>query len=749
MAKHKINNLGVLTSGGDSQGMNAAVRAVVRTALDRGIEVYAIIQGYNGMVKGGDMIVKMDWNSVSGIMHKGGTEIGTARSHEFRTGRGRLQAAYNLVQHDIDHLVVIGGDGSLTGANLFREEWPSLLAELVKTRKIKKEVADKHPVLKIAGLVGSIDNDMSGTEMTIGADTALQRITYAIDVLKTTAASHERSFVVEVMGRNCGYLALISALSTGADSVFIPESPPPEGWEDRLCNIIKSNKESGKTDSIIIVSEGARDSKGNKITSQDIKKVLEEKLDEDCRITILGHFQRGGAPSAFDRYMSTVLGYHAVDHILNSPPEEESMLIGMHRNKVRPVSLMDSVKKTHSIYDCIANGEYDKAIELRGGSFREALNTFHTLRQASPKTRKEVDLSLKLAILNTSGPAPGMNITNRTAVRLAIDQGHKVVGFKNGFEGMINNQYEELDWESVEEWTSLGGTVLGTNRLPITDRDFYPIATCLDKHEIDGLLIIGGYSGYESTYNLMNNRDKYSAFNIPMILVPASINNNLPGSDFSIGADTALNNIVDAVDKIKESAVASNRAFVVEVMGRYCGYLALMSGLATGAEKVYLHEEGITLKDMMEDVTMLTEGFMSGKRLALVIRSEYANKIYTTGFMSALFEEDGGDVFDVRTSILGHIQQGGNPSPFDRNIGTRFATKSINELIRLAKNNEKDCYFIGMHDGQMLFTDLFEFTRMVDKQFQRPKEQWWLKLREIGHVFEKYYPEAKKPKKLK
>jgi len=749
MAKQKINNLGVLTSGGDSQGMNAAVRAVVRTALDRGVDVYAIIQGYNGMVKGGDMIRKMDWNSVSGMMHKGGTEIGTARSQEFRTGKGRLQAALNLVKLDIDHLVVIGGDGSLTGANLFREEWPSLLQELVKTRKIKKEVADRHPVLKIAGLVGSIDNDMSGTDMTIGADTALQRITYAVDVLKTTAASHQRSFIVEVMGRNCGYLALISALSTGADSVFIPESPPEENWEERLCEIIQSNKESGKTDSIIIVSEGARDRKGNKITSQDIKKILEDKLDEDCRITILGHFQRGGAPSAFDRYMSTVLGYHAVDHILNSPADEESMLIGMRRNKVRAVSLMDSVKKTHSIYDCIANGDYDKAIELRGGSFLEALNTFRTLRQASSRVKKEGEKRLKLGLINASGPAPGMNIANRTAVRLAMDQGHEIVGYKNGFEGLIHDQYMDLDWDSVEEWASLGGTVLGTNRFAPSDKDYYPIATNLDKHGIDGLLIIGGFSGYEAAYDLMNNRDKYTAFDIPMIIIPASINNNLPGSDFSIGADTALNSIVEAIDKIKESAVASNRTFVVEVMGRYCGYLALMSGLATGAEKVYLNEHGITLKGMMEDVNMLTEGFKSGKHLALVIRSEYANKIYNTNFMSALFEEDGGTVFDVRTSILGHIQQGGDPSPYDRNIGTRFATKSINELIQLACNGDNGCYFIGMSDGQMKFTDLFEFPRMIDKTYKRPKEQWWLKLRAIGHVFEKFYPEPEKPDFLK
>jgi 6-phosphofructokinase 1 len=727
-----------MTSGGDAQGMNAAVRAVVRTGLARGLDVYAIIQGYNGMVKGGNMIRKMLWDSVGGIMHKGGTEIGTARSNEFRTREGRLKAAKNLIDVDIDHLVIIGGDGSLTGANIFRQEWPSLIEELVKTKKISKGKAAMHPVLRIVGLVGSIDNDMSGTDMTIGADTALRRITDAVDMLASTAASHQRTFVVEVMGRNCGYLALISALSTGADSVFIPEYPPEEGWEDRLCKIISNNRDAGKNDSIVIVAEGAKDRKGNLIKPHYIKEILESKLGQDTRITILGHVQRGGAPSAFDRYMSTVLGYHAVDYILNAPKDEEPMMIGMRKNKVAPVSLMDSVNRTHSIYESIKNGDYEKAIDLRGGSFRQALTTFRTMRQASPKPPEKGKKQLKLAILNTSGPAPGMNIATRTAVRLGLDAGHIMIGVKNGFQGLIEDDLEELDWFSVEDWTSLGGTVLGTNRKPPTEREYYPIASTLDRHQIDGLLILGGLSGYQSAYDLMNNRDKYTAFEIPMICIPASINNNLPGSDFSIGADTAINNIVEAIDKIKESAVASNRTFVVEVMGRYCGYLALMSGLATGAERAYLHEEGITLRGMMQDVNQLKEGFLSGKHLALVIRNEYANPIYTTEFISALFEEDGGDTFDVRKSILGHIQQGGNPSPFDRNIASRLTTRGIDELINLAVNQKNDCGFLGMTSGQIKLTDLFEFPRMIDARYQRPKEQWWLKLREIAEVFEKY-----------
>ena len=230
---NQTKRLGVMTSGGDAQGMNAAVRSVVRTALSRGVDVYAIYEGYQGMVDGGDYIRKMTWDSVGGILHKGGTVIGTARSDDFRTHEGRKKAAKNLIEHEIDNLVIIGGDGSLTGANIFRREWRTLLTELVTEGSISQQEAENHPNLMIAGLVGSIDNDTYGTDMTIGADSALHRITEAVDAITSTAASHQRTFVIKVMGRNCGYLALMGALATGADWVLIPESPPDvDNWED-------------------------------------------------------------------------------------------------------------------------------------------------------------------------------------------------------------------------------------------------------------------------------------------------------------------------------------------------------------------------------------------------------------------------------------------------------------------------------------------------------------------------------------
>uniref|UniRef100_G3SIX1 Phosphofructokinase domain-containing protein n=1 Tax=Gorilla gorilla gorilla TaxID=9595 RepID=G3SIX1_GORGO len=227
--------IGVLTSGGDAQGMNAAVRAVVRMGIYVGAKVYFIYEGYQGMVDGGSNIAEADWESVSSILQVGGTIIGSARCQAFRTREGRLKAACNLLQRGITNLCVIGGDGSLTGANLFRKEWSGLLEELARNGQIDKEAVQKYAYLNVVGMVGSIDNDFCGTDMTIGTDSALHRIIEVVDAIMTTAQSHQRTFVLEVMGRHCGYLALVSALACGADWVFLPESPPEEGWEEQMC----------------------------------------------------------------------------------------------------------------------------------------------------------------------------------------------------------------------------------------------------------------------------------------------------------------------------------------------------------------------------------------------------------------------------------------------------------------------------------------------------------------------------------
>jgi 6-phosphofructokinase 1 len=742
-AANRPTRIGVLTSGGDAPGMNAAIRAVVRTALDAGAEMYAVTEGYRGLVAGDDHIRPLTSEAVGGILHRGGTVIGTARSPEFRERDGRLRAVEHLIRHGISRLIVIGGDGSLTAADLLHREWSELLGELVVAGRVGRDAAAAHPALTVVGLVGSIDNDMTGTDMTIGADTALHRITEAIDAISSTASSHQRTFVVEVMGRRCGYLAVMSALATGADWVVIPEQPPEDDdWKRIMCERLDRGRQRGKRDSIVIVAEGAQDRDGRPITSREVKEALETHLDEEVRVTVLGHVQRGGAPSAFDRYMSTLLGHAAVREVLAADAGASPQMIGMRHNRITRVPLSDCVADSHALREALDANDFDGAMRLRGGSFREALDTLRTLIRSEPRPPRVGQRRLRLAVLHSGGPSPGMNTAVRAAVRLGLDHGHVMLGVRNGFRGLISGDLVELGWMSVAGWTGRGGSELGTNRTIPRSKDFYQIARTLEEHDIDGLLMIGGWTGYESVWRMHSKRDDYPAFDLPIVCLPTTIDNNLPGSEISVGADTALNSIVGAVDKIKQSAVASQRCFVVEVMGRYCGYLALMSGLATGAERVYLHEEGVTLADLQRDLELLLEGFSTGKRLGLVIRNEQANPCYTTSFMATLFEQESRGLYDVRQAILGHLQQGGNPSPFDRIQSTRMARRCIEWLIEAAEADRDGAVAIGTAEGTVRMLDLQDLPRTADLEHQRPLSQWWLDLRPIAAIMSQPRPAA-------
>lgn len=733
--------LGVLTSGGDAQGMNAAVRAAVRAGLDRGAEVYGIYEGYQGMIEGGDLIRPLLWESVGGILHQGGTLLGTARSPGFRTRDGRKKAVCNLLQYGINRLVIIGGDGSLTGAHILRQEWTDLLDELVAEGELDPTVAAENDYLCIAGLVGSIDNDMIGTDMTIGADSALHRITEALDAITSTAASHQRAFVVEVMGRHCGYLALMGALASGADFALIPESPPNlDDWEQKMCSILRAGRAIGRRDSIVVVAEGAQDRQGNPITSAHVKDALTKYLGEEARITVLGHVQRGGSPSAYDRVLATLLGAAAADAVVDAKPHDEAVLIGIQNNKIVHKPLMECVERTHQVNAAIHQGDFDKAMEIRGNSFQDAFRILRTLIRAVPHPPQPGKKRLRIAVMTGGAPAPGMNAAARAFVRLLVDNGHIPLGITRGFRGLVNDDVYEMEWMSVNGWAPTGGSELGTSRKHPEGAELYTVARVLEKHAVDVIIMIGGWSGYRAMHKLYEERRNFPAFNIPLICIPASINNNLPGSELSIGADTALNSIVEVVDKIKQSAVASNRCFIVEVMGRYCGYLALMSAIATGAERVYLHEEGITLADLVRDIHLLKEGFRQGKRLGLLIRNEMANSFYTTPFIAALFDEEGGDLFAVRQSVLGHLQQGGNPTPFDRILAARLAWEAVQQIEATAEKTDAKSYTevsascLGIQAGDVTATPMYMIPRLMDEQFQRPHEQWWMELRPVARM---------------
>ena len=726
--------IGVLTSGGDAQGMNAVVRAVMRTAIHEGAQPYAIREGWKGAVDGGDLITPASWSDASGILALGGTAIGTARSDEFRERSGVKKAVRNLVGAGIDRLVIIGGDGTLTGADELRELWPELLAELVADGDISEDQARNHQKLHIAGVVGSIDNDLVGTDMTVGADSALHRIIEAVDAISSTAASHQRTFVIEVMGRRCGYLALMSAVAGGCDYVFIPELPPEDGWEEDMCEKLKVGRENGRRDSLVIVAEGATDRSGNPITARQVAKVLEERLGEEARVTALGHVQRGGTPSAYDRWMSTLLGYSAAYEVIHANENSEPVIVGVQRNRVVMLPLMDTIQRTRAVKGYLSNGEWDNAIDSRGRGYRQMIEIFEALSQPAPRVEVSKEGAPRVAIMHAGGLAPGMNAAARAAVKLGIDRGFKMLGVQGGFGGLIEGKVRELGWADVEGWVEDGGAALGTKRVVPTEEEYYALAKGIEAAKLDAIIMIGGFVGYKAVFDMRQERSHYPAFKIPIICVPASIDNNLPGSELAVGTDSALNNNAEVLDRIRQSASATRRCFVAETMGRKCGYLALMSAISTGAEQVYLYEDGITLEQLARDSAKMVKAFEEDRNLYLVVKNEGASKNYTADLMRRVFEEEGGDVFDVRTAVLGHMQQGGSPSPFDRNFAVHLVAKAVEVLDERLKAGKVEYSFVGQHEGQIMDFPINHMDDLVDMEDRLQYDPWWLGLKDVMYV---------------
>ncbi|XP_051542711.1 ATP-dependent 6-phosphofructokinase, platelet type-like isoform X4 [Myxocyprinus asiaticus] len=739
--------IAVLTSGGDAQGMNAAVRAVVRVGIYVGAKVYFIHEGYQGMVDGGDNIKEAKWESVSSMLQVGGTVIGSARCKEFRTHEGRLKAAHNLVQRGITNLCVIGGDGSLTGANLFREEWSGLLAELVEQGLIDEEAAQKYSALHIVGMVGSIDNDFCGTDMTIGTDSALHRIIEVVDAIMTTAQSHQRTFVLEVMGRHCGYLALVSALACGADWVLIPEMPPEDGWEEKMCQKLSAKRAGMKRLNIIIVAEGAIDRNNQPITSEHVKDLVVRCLGFDTRVTILGHVQRGGTPSAFDRILASRMGVEAVLALLETTANTPACVVSLCGNQSVRLPLMECVQMTQEVQKAMDEKKFEEAVQLRGRSFENNLKTYKLLAHRKPESELPHS-NFNVAVLNVGAPAAGMNAAVRSAVRVGISEGHKMFAVSDGFEGFYKGQIKEIKWADVGGWTGQGGSLLGTKRtLPAKNVD--KIAEQIRKYNINALLVIGGFEAYLGIMELLAARGTYEDLCVPMVMVPATVSNNVPGSDLSIGADTALNAITDTCDRIKQSASGTKRrVFIIETMGGYCGYLASVGGLAAGADAAYIYEEPFDIRDLQSNVEHLREKMKTSIQRGLVLRNENSNENYTTDFIYQLYSEEGRGVFDCRKNVLGHMQQGGSPSPFDRNFGTKIAakamqwiTKKLNESYkqgRVFANTEDSACLLGMRRRAMIFQPVVQLKDETDFIHRIPKEQWWLKLRPLMKILAKY-----------
>lgn len=740
--------IAVLTSGGDAPGMNGAVRAVVRMAIHSGCEAYAVHEGYEGLINGGNMIRQVHWEDVRGWLSKGGTLIGSARCPAFRERSGRLRAAKNMVERGINALVVCGGDGSLTGADVLRAEWPGLLDELVQKGEFTEAQVAPYKSLSIVGLVGSIDNDMSGTDATIGCYSSLTRICDAVDEVFDTAASHQRGFVIEVMGRHCGWLALMSAISTDADWLFIPEMPPRDGWEDDMCTIINKNRERGKRRTIVIVAEGAQDRNLNKITSNAVKDILSTRLGLDTRVTVLGHTQRGGPACAYDRWLSTLQGVEAVKAVLDMKPDSPSPVIVIRENKIGRMPLMEAVKQTKEVAERIKAKDFEFAMNMRDSEFKEYHRAYiNTTTVDHPKQRVPENKRMRIAIIHVGAPAGGMNPATRAAVGYCLTRGHTPIAIHNGFPGLIRHHSDkpigsvrEVQWVESNNWVNEGGSEIGTNR-GLPSEDLEGTARAFDLHKFDALFIIGGFEAYTAASQLRQARQYYSAFKIPIVVLPATISNNVPGTEYSLGSDTCLNALVNFCDVIRQSASSSRRrVFVVETQGGQSGYIATTAGLAVGATTVYIPEEGINIKMLCDDIEFLRQNFASdhGANRAgkIILRNECASKTYTTQVIADIIKEEARGRFESRAAVPGHFQQGGNPSPMDRVRALRMAIKCMQYLESFAGKSkdeiaadENSVTVIGIKGSQVLFSPLGGPTGLesteTDWAKRRPKYEFW------------------------
>ncbi|EPB80819.1 hypothetical protein ANCCEY_00021 [Ancylostoma ceylanicum] len=450
---YKGRGVAVFTSGGDSQGMNSAVRSVVRMGIYLGCKVFFINEGYQGMVDGGDNIVEANWNSVSDIIQKGGTIIGSARCSDFRKREGRLKvimlaylaylpqklvctyecAAFNLIERGITNLVCIGGDGSLTGANQFRKDWPGLIKELVDSKK--------------------------------------------------------------VMGRHCGYLALVAGLASEADFCFIPEWPPPVNWREILCKKLQEMRAEGQRLNIIMVAEGAIDRDGTPISADLVKDVIAKTLNYDTRVTVLGHVQRGGAPSAFDRLLGCRMGAEAVLALMEMNEESEPCVISIDGNQMVRVPLMQCVERTQAVQKAMNEKDWELAVKLRGRSFQRNLETYKLLTKLRTVEKDNLSggQSFNVAVMNVGAPAGGMNAAVRSFVRMALYHHCTVYGIEDSFEGLANGAFKKFQWGDVTNWVMHGGSFLGTQKQLPNEKNVPLIAEQLRKHNIQALLLVGGF----------------------------------------------------------------------------------------------------------------------------------------------------------------------------------------------------------------------------------------------------------------
>lgn len=483
------------------------------------------------------------------------------------------------------------------------------------------------------------------------------------------------------------------------------------------------------------------DREGNHLSSEDVKTEIESKTGFETRVTILGHVQRGGSPTSYDRLLATTMGIEAVNAAFHADEKTESMVIGLRGGKLVRNALIDSVRRTQSVATCIKEKRYEEALELRGPDFGRAWKTYlalcRTSRASACHETEKAAANGNFAVMNVGAPSPGMNAATRALTRLAIDEGYDMYAVFEGTRGMAQGDVRKLNWIDVDSWCDLGGSLLGTNREQPKGKILEQCAETIKKLGLKALFIVGGWEAVTTAQALKAAAADYPSLNIPIVTIPATISNNVPGTDVSIGCDTALNTIVEASDRLKLSAVASRcRVFVMEVHGGKCGYLATAATLGGGGHIAYTPENPLNLRRLCNDIESLKNRFQSCKTMALIINTEHSSHTYTTELIETIMIEEAGDDFEVRKLILGHIQQGNSPSPLDRVLAADLAYEAISVSEGRLSSSEKQegsgvgCVGTCGATHGLIYTDIDEVAKNMDYDNRRPINQSWGDLRD-------------------
>jgi 6-phosphofructokinase 1 len=445
--------------------------------------------------------------------------------------------------------------------------------------------------------------------------------------------------------------------------------------------------------------------------------------------------QRGGSPSAFDRFQATILGVAAVDQLEAAPRGSLSVVVGLQGYSVAVKPLMECVVATQAVGKHLLAQQFDLAFQARGSAFGEFWKILVAVSGALQVPRG-VQATQAVAVATVGAPAPGMNHCCRAAVRLLMERGHRVLLVHGGFDGMEQNHFEEAHWMSCSGWAGAGGAFLGTGRKTPDEAGAQRIHRTLVGLSVRAVVIIGGYEAYAGALQM----NKACGRSVAIAVIPATISKNCVGTEVSIGMDKASNNLMVSCDQIKQSCIGyEKRVFVVESIGRSCGFQSLFGALASGADLVLLPERSPKLQDMDKMVGIMRERFThTTAQIGLIINSESSSDIFTTSFVRRLHETSLKDIkVSAREALLAGLQQGGDPSPMDRIFSGRMALAAVDHITEclaqpdLVKHEAVAC---GLVRDERVYTPLSVFERETNHKLRRPLEQPWLE--PLLHAFD-------------